>query len=82
MSNENQVIDAGGKPAGNAYIVLSVRNLRRLLKQATAGAHASGRSGRKVGNHCLVIHSQLLQFGADPDLEFSTPNMKILGGAA
>lgn len=77
--NENSDIESG-KPAGKAYLVLSVRQLRSLLKQATAGAHASGRSGRKVGHHCLVLHSELLQFGSDPDLQFSTPGMEIHGG--
>lgn len=78
---ENQNIERG-KEAGKAYLVLSVRDLRKLLKQATAGAHADGRASRRgVGSHCLVLKSRLLQFGDDPDLQFSTPDMEVLGGA-
>lgn len=76
---ENKMTE--GEAAGNAYLVLSVHDLRRLLKQATAGARANGRVGRKVGNHCVVLRSTLLKFGSDPDLQFSSADIELMGGA-
>lgn len=66
--------------AGNAYLVLSVKQIRSLLKQATAGAHEAGLAGRKVGKHCLVIRSSLVRCGNDPDLQFRSCDIKINGG--
>lgn len=62
-------------------MVVSVRELRQLLKEATAGAHKSGRVGRKVGNHTIIIRASVLDGGEpDGDLQFASHDRVVLGG--
>jgi hypothetical protein len=37
------------------YMVVSVRELNNYLKLARHLAHAAGKSGRKVSNHCILV---------------------------
>lgn len=40
-----------------AYLVLSVRDIRSLLKVATDKAHRDGRRGRNAGHYCIVLNN-------------------------
>jgi len=79
--NENEKVAVKGESVGSAYLVLSARDLRKLLKKAIAGARAEGLSGRKAGNHCLVLRSSLVKFADDKDLQFSSADLEVHGGA-
>jgi hypothetical protein len=71
----NEIANSDGvrrprKIVGHAYCVLSVRDLRQMLKGAAARAKAQKLSGRQLGNHCVVFENIEIIDMSEPDGRF------------